>query len=182
VVDTQGGTPRVLLTAGRRWFALTGRTHSTWLSDPTYSPDGTQIAYFDHILDSGSQLRVMDTDGTGVRVLLHRAGLPPSSGYHIYHSAWSPDGQRLAWGGASGIFIVGSDGSGLKLAIPNGRYPYWSPDGTRIAYLIEGGPVDADCPRCPTSTLEIAEPDGTHVQRFGYAEPGPWNPLDQPPE
>jgi Tol biopolymer transport system component len=182
VVDTQGGTPRVLLTAGRRWFALTGRTHSTWLSDPTYSPDGTQIAYFDHILDSGSQLRVMDTVGTGVRVLLYRAGLPPSSGYHMYHSAWSPDGQRLAWGGASGIFIVGSDGSGLKLAIPKARYPYWSPDGTRIAYLIEGGPVDADCPRCPTSTLEIAEPDGTHVQRFGYAEPDPWNPLDQPPE
>ena len=166
VVDTQGGTPRVLLAAGRR-SAFRGRGHGTWLSNPTYSPDGTQIAYFDHILDSGAQLRVMNADGTGVRVLLHRAGLPPATGYHIYNLAWSPDGQRLAWGGTTGIFVVGADGSGLTLAIPRGAYPYWSPDGTRIAYLIDG-------------RLEIAAPDGTHVQAFDYAQPGPWNPLVQP--
>ena len=29
-------------------------------------------------------------------------------------------------------------------------------------------------------TLEIAALDGTHVQEFGYGEPGPWNPLVQP--
>jgi hypothetical protein len=29
-------------------------------------------------------------------------------------------------------------------------------------------------------TLEIAAVDGTHVQEFGFAKPGPWNPLIQP--
>jgi len=170
VVDTQGGTPRVLLTAGRRWFAYTGRRHLTWLSNPTYSPDGTQIAYFDHMFDSGAQLRVMNADGSGVHILLHRAGLPPAGGYHIYNLAWSPDGERLAWGGSTGIFVVGADGSGLSLVIPHfAENPYWSPDGTRIAY--------------GNFPLEIASADGTHVQRFGrfgYAASGPWNPLVQP--
>jgi WD40-like Beta Propeller Repeat len=167
VVDTQGGTPRVLLPAGRRLFPYTGHGHSTWLSNPTYSPDGTQIAYLDHILDSGAQLRVMNADGSGVRILLHRAGSPPATGYHIYNLTWSPDGERLAWGGSTGIFVVGAGGSELTLAIPNGAYPYWSPDGTRIAYLIDG-------------KLEVAAPDGTHVQRFGDGASGPWNPLVQP--
>ena len=101
-----------------------------------------------------------------MHILLHRAGLPPATGYHIYNLAWSPDGERLAWGETTGIFVVGADGSGLPLAIPHGAYPYWSPDGTRIAYSYRG--------------LEIASADGTHLQRFGrfgYGASGPWNPL-----
>jgi Tol biopolymer transport system component len=180
VVDAQGGTPRVLLAAGRRVLPSTGRMHGTWLSDPTYSPDGTQIAYFDHLLDNSSQLRVMNADGSGSRVLLDPAGLGKATGYHIYNLTWSPDGERLAWGGASGIFVVGADGSGLSLAIPDAGYPYWSPDGTRIAYRIYQGGRPNACPSCEIGTLEIAAPDGTHVQEFPSADPGPWNPLVQP--
>jgi Tol biopolymer transport system component len=166
VVDTQAGTPRLLLSRG-----------SSWLSNPTYSPDGTHIAYFDH-LDSRSQLRVMNTDGTDVRLLLDRTG------YRNYNLDWSPDGERLAFDGeyrgSAGIFVVGADGSGPTLVIPGGADPYWSPDGTRIAYRIPPPSAVFDCRSCGLGTLEIAALDGTHVQRFGSAEPGPWNPLVQP--
>lgn len=162
VVGTDGGAPRILLSGGPRFYAAAGRSILSWLSSPAYSPDGNQIAYFDHQLDGPSQLRVMNADGTGVRVLLD------GTGYHVSTLTWSPDGERLAWAGSDGIYVVGADGSGLTLAIPGGADPYWSPDGTRIAYRI-------GYPR-----VEVAAPDGTHVQVFWGGGPGPWNPLVQP--
>jgi Tol biopolymer transport system component len=162
VVDTQGGTPRLLLSGGRRFYPVAGRSILSWLSNPAYSPGGDEIAYFDHQLDGPSQLRVMNADGTGVRVVLD------GTGYHVSTLTWSPDGERLAWAGSDGIYVVDADGSGLTLAIPGGADPSWSPDGARIAYSI-------GFPR-----LTVAAPDGTHVQQFWYGEPGPWNPLFQP--
>ena len=186
VVDAQGGTPRVLRTASRRWFSVNGRRVRALAYNPTYSADGTQIAYFDGAGTSREgpvhQLRVMNADGSGTRVLVDNLLAD-----RVYNLAWSPDGERLAFGlGSKGIYVVGADGSGLTLAIPHGAFPYWSPDGTRIAFADLNAVISpqrpcAD-PRCYASlgTLEIAAPDGTHVQEFPSAEPGPWNPLVQP--
>jgi len=170
VVDAQGGTPRVLLTAERRWSrSCECFFPHPWTFNPTYSPDGTQIAYADGIGDNSHQLRLMDADGSGTRVLVDE-----QQGHTTHNLAWSPDGERLVFGlgTGSGIYVVSTDGSGLTLVIPGATYPYWSPDGSRISYQ----PCDAytDC------TLQIAAADGKHVVEFGYARSGPWNPLVQP--
>jgi hypothetical protein len=132
----------------------------------------------------------MNADGSDTRILVDdlEADTAWSPDGDIYNLAWSPDGERLAFGLRSkGIYVVGADGSGLTLAIPGGAYPYWSPDGTRIAFADLAGShtkpswTCGDAPACPPlGTLEIAVLDGTNIQEFGFAEPGPWNPLVQP--
>jgi len=174
-VGTDGGTPRLLLAAVPRWYPGEELPeYPVGLYRPVFSRDGTQIAYFDGMNDWGHSLRVMRSDGTGVRVLFDRMDTPA----HIEDLEWSPDGQHLAFSGGvsdlDGIWIIGIDGSGLTKWVPDGVNPAWSPDGTRISYqpiqLNEHGEREA-------GTLRIADPDGTHVTKFGYGGSGPWNPL-----
>jgi hypothetical protein len=154
-VDTEGGEPRLLLASSRMLY------------NPTFSPDGTQIAYFDGWGDNSHSLRVMNADGTGVRVLFDQA---PKAVGHVDDLVWSPGGSRLAFSAEEGgIWIVGVDGSGLTKVIPDGVNPSWSPDGSRISYQRAAGSM--------RGTLEIATLDGRHVQEFGYGGSGPWNPL-----
>jgi TolB protein len=112
---------------------LTRLTHSAGPDfDPSWSPDGKQIAYRSDRGDE-SEIWVMNADGTGQRQLT--AGISP---------AWSPDGSSIAYASPghdpnpplSGISIMNADGSGQH-RVPNtdgGEYPSWSPDGSRIAF------------------------------------------------
>jgi hypothetical protein len=56
--------------------------------------------------------------------------------------AWSPDGSRIAFGGA-GIFIVDADGSHVAKLSDVGLEPRWSPDGEWLLFFIqdESGPT-----------------------------------------
>jgi Tol biopolymer transport system component len=154
-VDTEGGEPRLVLASSRMSY------------NPTFSPDGTQIAYFDGWGDNSHSLRIMNADGTSVRVLIDQA---PKAVGHVDDLVWSPGGSRLAFSAEEGgIWIVGVDGSGLTKVIPDGVNPSWSPDGSRISYQRAAGSMHG--------TLEIATLDGRHVQEFGYGGSGPWNPL-----
>ena len=78
----------------------------------------------------GSELLTINPDGSDPQILImdpDRANLP----------IWSADGRIAFWGtygGATGTFVMGSDGSQVTLvADTSGMYMAWSPDGTRIA-------------------------------------------------
>jgi Tol biopolymer transport system component len=114
---------------------------------PTYSPDGTQIAFrgsADLIEPSGDEeLYVMDADGTNVRQLTHNADFDSAP-------AWSPDGQRIAFENAPGntlvpgteahekdIYVMNADGTHVRRLTDSpglDEGAVWSPDATKIAF------------------------------------------------
>ncbi len=79
---------------------------------PTWSPDGTRIAYFSHC-DGTHAISVIDSDGSNP----HEA-VPGDEGTASWPPVWSPDGTRLAFYGrrddAYTVSIVNADGSGSQ--------------------------------------------------------------------
>jgi TolB protein len=121
---------------------------------PTWSPDGSRIAFESH--SDGSEIWVMNADGTNRVRLTHSQMMKHSwPGF----PAWSPDGEWIAfsWSNTStyalrdaGIHVIKPDGTDLARLTPSwvladaGR-PAWSPDGSRLAFLSsDGNPGNLD--------------------------------------
>jgi roadblock/LC7 domain-containing protein len=168
VADAEGGPPELLLAPGRRPIPNLddpGADEQTWrtaLQQPRWSPDGSLIAYFDGMGDWGHSLRVMDSDGTDVRVVVENDKTLGAG--HVYGLQWSPDGSQLAFSIEGRLYVVGVDGSDFRL-VAHGVDPYWSPDGSHIAYTrsIDG-----------PESLEIVKLENLRPQNFGTGVSGPW--------
>ncbi len=111
---------------------------------PTWSPDGTQLAFtgFNRSADTLG-IYVIKADGTGLRRLT-RTGIGRLADEM---ADWSPDGQWIAferydWSGGSSsldVMAVHPNGTGLhRIArVITGRQcacADWSPDGSKLAY------------------------------------------------
>jgi TolB protein len=140
---------------------LTRLTRSPWNEfDPTWSPDGTLIAFRVDRTDRNddSEIWLMNADGSEPHRLTR--GMSP---------AWSPDGSKIAYASpgeilcppgrgprCTGISIMNADGSGQR-RLPNtdgGEYPSWSPDGKRIAFNSN---------LVTQHAMSIVDVDGSHV-------------------
>jgi len=163
--------------------------------DPTWSPDGSQIAFFDNRY-GGTNLIRMNADGTA-QVPLTDSISPVGSS----QPAWSPDGTRIAFvtnrteSRGAEIWVINADGTNPTRVTTNvqrgtdGQGPYfsldvepaWSPDSSKIAFWSNrddsSNPeiymINADgtnLVRLTNNSIEDKEPiftaDGQHVVFF----------------
>jgi len=115
-----------------------------WNYNPTWSPDGTRIAFYSDLASSTyrTDIYVVNVNGTGLTQITTMTGDEDGPD-------WSPDGTLIAFSsrGTStyngGIYTVHPDGTGLKrLTTAPGLnfsdfFPDWSPDGKRIVFTSD---------------------------------------------
>ena len=143
--------------------------------DPTWSPDGTRIAYTARE-GRDRQVWVVNADGTNQKKVTTYGHGP----------TWSPDGTRIAYTAGESeprVWVMNADGTNQKKVTTYGRHLTWSPDGTRIAYCCRWGVLVINADGTNEQQLMTDNgglyptwsPDGTRIAYSGiYTDTDGW--------
>ncbi len=134
--------------------------------DPTWSPDGDQVAFASN-RGGSTQLYTINSDGTKVHQVTR--GIKGMGG----RSSWSPDGELLAFyagpDGDRNIYTIGVDGKNLTQLTTGGDNlgPSFSPDGEWIAFTSF---------RDGNNEIYVMRSDGTEQTRMTGDSRSDWQP------
>jgi Periplasmic component of the Tol biopolymer transport system len=135
---------------------------------PSISPDGKTVSYT-LVTPATTTLLVQQVDG----------GSPVPVGTQLpgrrAHGAFSPDGTRLLFDGADGLYVMPALGGQARLIVHRGSqdgvaWGSWAPDGKRIAY-VQGDTVFV---QALDSTDRTAVAAGVDFHSTAWSPDGDW--------
>lgn len=145
---------------------------AAFLSAPTWSPDGTKVAFVSDG-EQSADVWVVDIGGTGAVNLIRDEAADGSP-------AWSPDGEWLAFASVRDsvyweLYMVRPDGSDLTRLTwwedASDLWPTWSPDGKRLAFSSR---------RDGNFEIYAMDPDGGNLLRLTEHPAEDTNPAWSP--
>jgi WD40 repeat protein len=157
-MDSDGSNPRRITTDSEVDY---------W---PTWSPDGTRIA-FGSTQDGDPDIYVINIDGTDRRKLTNNV-IPD------WEPAWSPKGDRIAYSalrdGDGDIYIINPDGTDPVRLTDNDAddiAPSWSPDGAKIVFCTD---------RDGFWEIYVLDAEGSNQRRITDNQSNDWVPVWSP--
>jgi Tol biopolymer transport system component len=147
---------------------------------PVPSPDGRQVAFVSDHGTTGSEIYVVNSDGSNIQRLTSYGAS------YCTQPAWSPDGSTITFvrsiGGRTYLESVPSNGSSAPSALTQDgwcRYnPEYRPDGSRILYDRDNGAAgwwnlcDADTTSVPFESQELVLAGRNHSVGGQYSNDG----------
>jgi Tol biopolymer transport system component len=142
VMNADGTNQKVLLAGTKKPNTISNH-------DPSWSPDGTRLAFYSDV--QGPGIYIIEKNGSGLcKVIAMNEG----GSYGAGNPQWSPDGAYILYSDSEGpgtavnlYLTTAICGSATRINLtnsPNGGefWPTWSPDGTRLAACVGGDPLD----------------------------------------